>query len=133
MKPVGLLSGTVDLLMGTGTHDFDLLSLGGALSADKLSGSTLGFGGTVQLSLLAGSNPLKGGDTFDLFDGTLSGSFAGIDATGLGLATGLELDTSAMGSTGMVTVIPEPTALSMLMMVAMGSGLFWMRRRSSIL
>lgn len=122
---IGALSGDMAVTMGSGTHSFDLLSLSGVNTADKLAGSSAAFGGDLVVSLLAGSDALENGDSFDLFDGTLSGSFSSVSLPALGGA--LSWDTSALASTGTITVIPEPATLGLV--AAMGGSILFIRRR----
>ena len=52
----------------------------------------------------------QAGASFDLFDGTLSGSFDQIDTSSFALASGLAWDFAQLSSTGVVgiTAVPEP-------------------------
>lgn len=70
-------------------------------------------GGTFQV-LLDGYAPVFG-DMFDLFDfgGTLSGTFAAIDLPAL--SPGLLWDTSTLYTQGIVSVIPEPSSLGLIL------------------
>jgi hypothetical protein len=70
----------------------------------------LSFGGTLKLVSWAGFTG-QVGQSFDLFDwGSGSGSFSSIDASGLLLAAGTQLDTSRLYTDGVigVTAVPEP-------------------------
>jgi hypothetical protein len=125
---IGLLSGDMAVTMGSGTHNFDLLSLSGVNTADKLAGASTVLGGDLVVDLLAGSDVLENGDSFDLFDGTLSGSFNSVTLTSLG--GGLSWDTSALETTGTITVIPEPATLGLV--AAMGGSILFIRRRFMI-
>ncbi len=81
---------------------------------DKLIDSgLLALNGTLKLILIDGYNPTAGA-TFDLIDWNSSiGSFANIDFSLAGLDTGLAWDTSALYTTGLVSVtaVPEPSAI----------------------
>ncbi|MBL8853988.1 MAG: PEP-CTERM sorting domain-containing protein, partial [Planctomycetaceae bacterium] len=81
---------------------------------DKLIDSgLLALNGTLKLILIDGYNPTAGA-TFDLIDWNSSiGSFANIDFSLAGLDTGLAWDTSALYTTGSVSVtaVPEPSAI----------------------
>ena len=67
---------------------------------------TLTYGGTLTVTNATGFS-LAPGDTFDLFDFT--GSPGGFVATNLpALSGGWTWDTSQLGTTGIIAVIPEP-------------------------
>jgi len=77
---------------------------GGSPLADKLVSPTITLGGTLKVVNVG--QPLQIGDTFDLFDGALSGAFSVFD---LGYYT---WDTSQVATTGIITVtgtLPPPT------------------------
>jgi probable HAF family extracellular repeat protein len=83
----------------------------------------LGAGGTLKL-VSWGSFVAQAGQSFDLLDwGSLSGSFAGIDISGLALAPGLVLDTSRLYVDGTVSVqaVPEPAGWALMF-----GGLAWL-------
>ena len=89
----------------------------------------LSFGGTLTLTSWNGF-VAQAGQHFDLFDwGSTTGSFASIDASGFKLAAGTQLDTSALYTTGeiSVTAVPEPAHWAMLL--AGLAGLAWRMRR----
>ena len=75
---VGTLTAGDDVTLG-GTTVAEL----SAATADKLSatGSTIALGGTLNVTNIGGLT-LVGGTVFDLFDGTLTGSFATINLPG---------------------------------------------------
>jgi hypothetical protein len=88
----------------------DLNKTGLTLACDKLnvSGGFLQLGGLLSVSLTGDS--LVAGDAFTLFSaGTYSGSFNTYNLPDLS-ASGLSWDTSALGSTGVLSVaaVPEP-------------------------
>lgn len=98
------LAGTVTLNSGSIVSNRINKAAGPVLTADKVnkSGGTLTLAGTLKVVLDGGTLAL--GDSFDLFDGTLAGSFA---ATNLpAVATGLKWDCSqlATGGNGTITV-----------------------------
>jgi len=66
------------------------------------------LGGTLDVSLFDGVDPHKG-DTFDLFDGTMNGTFQAVNLPEL--RHGLAWDTSRLYADGTVTVVPEPVSL----------------------
>jgi autotransporter-associated beta strand protein len=104
-----------------GTLNLGSLMLGGA-SLFEINASTntsdlaivsalLSFGGTLNVTNLAGT--LSSGQSFNLFDwGTTSGSFTSVTLPGLG--SGLAWDQSNLYSTGVIAVIPEPSAAALL-------------------
>ena len=84
-------------------------------NADLLSASgTLTFNGngTLQINNIGAS--LLEGDTFNLFDGTISGPFATVNLPTLD--AGLQWDESQLYSTGIIDVIavPEPATFALL-------------------
>ncbi len=118
------IGGTTACTLACGTDDalknssFDKYVVGGHLT----------FGGTLKLTSWQGF-VAQAGDRFDLLDwGSESGSFSSIDASGLLLAPGTQLDTSQLYSTGEinVTAVPEPAALALW---AGGLGLLAVRSR----
>lgn len=91
---------------------------------------TLNFGGTLTLVSWQGFTG-QAGQSFDLFDwGSSSGTFAGIDASGLLLAGGTVLNTSRLYIDGTVsiTAVPEPATWA-LWLAGAGAMLALARRR----
>ena len=89
----------------------------------------LSFGGTLTLTSWNGFVG-QAGQHFDLFDwGSTTGRFASIDSSGLRLAAGTQLDTSALYTTGeiSITAVPEPGQWALLL--AGLAGLTWRARR----
>ncbi|OYU81314.1 MAG: hypothetical protein CFE45_27935, partial [Burkholderiales bacterium PBB5] len=89
----------------------------------------LSFGGTLALTSWNGFVG-QAGQHFDLFDwGSTTGNFASIDASGFKLAAGTRLDTSALYTTGeiSITAVPEPRQWALLL--AGLAGLTWRTRR----
>jgi hypothetical protein len=89
----------------------ELNKTGVTTSSDKLVvvGGALAFGGTLNVTLLGGSDPLTGGETFDLFDATaFSGSFTATNLPALG--AGLNWWTDNLGVDGTITVNRAPAA-----------------------
>jgi hypothetical protein len=102
--------------LGSG-NSFDRYAVGGALK----------LGGTLKLASFEGFVGTAG-ERFDLFDwGTLEGSFAAIDASGLQLAPGTVLDTSRLYVDGSIAVqaVPEPATV-VLWLIASAA---WLARR----
>jgi T5SS/PEP-CTERM-associated repeat protein len=90
--------------------------------------NTLTVAGTLQVVLDGAYSPTNG-KSFDLFDwgqtGDLTTTFSNVDFTLAPLATGLSWDTQNLYTQGIIAVVPEPAALSLL---AVG-GLLALRRR----
>lgn len=97
-----------------------LMDIGGAApgSFDRyVSDGNLQLGGTLVLMPWAGYVG-QAGDTFDLFDGTLSGSFDRIYTDNFTLASGLRWDFSRLDGEGVLgivatTPVPEPGTWAM--------------------
>ncbi len=77
---------------------------GGIPANDWVNAVTRPFvmGGVLTVTQLAGSEALTVGDSFNLFDGTMSGSFAETNLPTLGI--GLEWDTTSLGVNGEISV-----------------------------
>jgi len=76
----------------------------------------------------------QSGESFLLFDAeTLAGVFAEIDFTAAALGEGLLWDTSALATTGVLTVstVPEPSA-ALLISLGLAFALFHQRRRRAL-
>ncbi len=94
----------------------------------SIVGGKLSFGGRLKLVSWAGYTA-QAGDTFNLFDwGQSAGSFDAIDASGLMLASGTQLDTSQLYVDGSlhVVAVPEPQIWALLL-----AGLWWVRRAAT--
>lgn len=95
-----------------GTVAFDVLRSGGAFSNDTISNvTTLSFGGTLQVNLDPGTEPLASGDVIKLFDAaSYTGSFVSIQPAIPG--AGLMWDVSSLAVNGTLKVTnalpPEP-------------------------
>ncbi|WP_414858790.1 PEP-CTERM sorting domain-containing protein, partial [Paucibacter sp. TC2R-5] len=100
-------------------------------SFDKyIVAGNLSLNGTLKLTSWNGFVAQKG-QSFDLLDwGTLTGTFADIDATGFKLAAGTQLDYSQLYTSGEIRVmaapVPEPETYALLLA---GLGLLAWRRR----
>jgi autotransporter-associated beta strand protein len=97
--PLGTLNFSNHLTLA-GTTVMELNRAAGQ-KADLISAVTLAFGGTLTITNL-GTN-LQVGDTFNLFDGAISGSFAATNLPALS-STNLFWDVSLLNSQGIVTV-----------------------------
>lgn len=104
------------VLSGTDADGYGRLSVGGDIILNSL----------IFRITLANYDPAFG-DSFDLFDygGELTGTFSSLDLPVLG--SGLNWDTSALYSEGIVSVVPEPST-GMLMLLG-GFALGRRRRR----
>jgi hypothetical protein len=90
----------------------------------NLSGSG-NLAGTLDIELLSGFVP-KVGDSFDILNGTITGTFANLDLPSL--PGGEQWNTSELYSSGLLTVTPEPSTFALLVIGAI-SLLFYARRR----
>ncbi len=71
-------------------------------------------GGTLNLMLIDGFAPLEGA-SFQIFNGAMPGYDAGSFTLATNLGGGLFWDIDALASYGMVTVVPEPGTLGLMM------------------
>ena len=86
------------------------------------------LGGLLDVVLINDFRP-QGGNRFDLFDGRTSGVFNSVSLPPLG--SGLSWDTNGLYTQGVITVVPEPGTL-VLLLLAVASGVAWasvIRRR----
>jgi mucin-19 len=98
----------------------DKLNVTGALNLSANS--------TLTVRLMTGYTPALG-DSFNILSwGSLSGTFNPIinEPT---LSSGLTWDNSALYTTGTISVVPEPATWTMLVLAAMGLGIYWRRSR----
>lgn len=96
----------------------------------KTGGGTLAYGGTLNITVAAGSEPLAVGDTFDLFDAdAFSGSFTRI--TGMA-GPGLGWDTSKLAVDGTVKVNAAVAAGTILSIENLGGGSYKLRLQGSV-
>ena len=107
---------------------FDGNAWGSTISFD--SGIPITLGGNLELDLVAGGNPASlVGDSFQVFDWTgvnPSGQFANITND---LPAGYAWDTSQLYTTGNVTLVPEPSTLTLLGSALLGLGIVYLRQR----
>lgn len=109
------LAGIASMEISAALGDSDLISVATALA----------FGGTLNVTNLGGT--LVNGQSFDLFDfdfGQSSGTFSSVNLPSLD--GGLSWDDSALYSTGVIAVVPEPGTAGLL---ASLTGLLALRRR----
>ena len=104
---------------GTTPGLFDQLDVQGLFAA----------GGTLQLTIDEGYTPALG-DSFNLFNGTTPGFNSGSFLISTNLGEGLAWDTSALGSLGVVSVVPEPSTW-ILLAAGVLSTVAWTRRSGS--
>jgi len=131
----GLSPASVNLEYLSLTPSSTLLMEVGGLSAgsqyDVLNLSEAGMlDGTLELDLINKFVPTLG-QTFDIINGTTTGHFSSLLLAPL--PNGLRWDTSNLYTTGMISVVPEPSALALLGIGAIGIlGYGWRRRKSRI-
>jgi autotransporter-associated beta strand protein len=119
------VSYTANMYLGASSQT--VMELGGLQSgtqADKVDVTgTLSLGGGLTVVSYNGFQPTLG-DKFDLIDATTTtGAFSSISLPQL--STGLQWDTSALSTNGVISVVPEPTTLGLFAV----AGLAAMRRR----
>ena len=85
--------------------------------------------GDLNVVLLNGFQP-QAGESFQLFEGDLSGSFSQLTLPAL--SNGLSWNTSNLDTNGTISVVPEPSTLALLGVGAFGllAGA-WRRRRAA--
>ncbi len=92
----------------------------------KVTGQLV-LAGSLDVDLINGFQPLVG-ETFDLFNGSMSGEFGQVNLPALG--NGLSWDTSSLNTSGQIIVVPEPSTLALLGVGAVGLlTLAWRQRR----
>lgn len=108
-------STTVMQLAGANPSQYDDIKVAGHLT----------MGGTLRVLFVNGFSPVQG-NTFDLFDwGSQSGSFT-LDLPSL--SGGLAWDTSAITTTGSLSVVPEPSTWGLLILGIVSISLLRRRR-----
>jgi len=124
------------------TVDGDLTMAAGALLTMEFTGTGLGAfdqiairdfftaGGTLFLDV---SYAADAGDTFTIFTDGLAGRGwnAGSFTIATNLGGGLAWDTSALGASGVVSIVPEPSALALAAIGLVASSMLCQRRRSA--
>jgi autotransporter-associated beta strand protein len=108
--PLGALNFANNLaLSGTAVMELNRTNVP---NADLISGATLALGGTLTVTNIGGT--LQAGDSFQLFSGTITGTFATTNLPALS-STNLFWNTSKLSSQGILTVAlklpPAPTIL----------------------
>ena len=117
------------MLLAGASMDYELDMPG---SGDELQvGGLATLNGTLNVGLSSGFTP-SAGQSFDLINGTKTGSFSQINLPTLD--NGLQWNTSNLYSTGTISVTPEPSTLALLAAGAIGlAGYAWRRRRKRCL
>ena len=82
--------------------------------------------GTLELTYLDGFSP-SAGESFDFFNGATTGSFSEVSLPTL--SNGLSWNTSSLYTGGVVSVVPEPSAVALLAAGAIGLVGHGLRRR----
>jgi fibronectin-binding autotransporter adhesin len=98
----------------------------GTPNADLISAGSIAQGGTLTVQNIGAALLL--GDTFDLFNGTLSGSFSTVNLPTLSDPS-WSWDTSGLPVSGTITVIPEPSSVTLSLIGGFSLALFLIRRR----
>ena len=104
---------------GTAPGLYDQLDVQGLFAA----------GGTLSLTIDEGFTPVSG-ESFTLFNGATPGFDSGSFALSSNLPDGLAWDTSALATTGVVTVVPEPSTWALLISALLFTW-GWVRRSGS--
>jgi hypothetical protein len=87
----------------------------------------LALAGKLDVELIDGFTPLPG-ETFDLFNGSMSGAFSQVSLPAL--SNGLSWNTSNLDTNGTISVVPEPSTLVLLAAGAIGLlGCAWRRQK----
>jgi len=112
-------------LAGTTTMELDRSA--SPQLADLISATSIAFGGQLVVTNIGAT--LLYGDSFDLFDGVLSGSFGG--GIELPLVDGLSWDISGLnaGGSGLIQVIPEPSTFALGLLGGLGLMFLVMQNR----
>ena len=84
--------------------------------------------GLLDVELIDGFTP-QVGESFEVFDGNISGTFSQLSLPALG--NGLSWDTSDLYTNGTISVVPEPSTLVILAAGAIGLVGYGRRRRAS--
>ncbi len=93
----------------------------------KVTGQLV-LAGDLDLVLLDGFQP-QADESFQLFDGPLSGTFSQLTLPALG--NGLSWNTSNLDTNGTISVTPEPSTLALLAAGAIGWLVYGVRRRTA--
>jgi hypothetical protein len=121
LENMNLLSTSTLLVELAGTSpgsQFDVINLSG----------TGNLSGTLDVELLGGFIPQLG-NSFDIINGTTSGTFGTLSLPSL--SGGLSWDTSCLYNSGVISVVPEPGTIGLLLTGALAAMIHWRRRTTS--
>jgi hypothetical protein len=116
-------------LLSTSTLLVELAGTSPGSQYDVINLSGVGnLSGTLDVDLLGGFTP-QFGDSFDILNGTTTGTFGTLSLPSL--SGGLSWDTSGLYSNGVISVVPEPSSIGLLLTGIMAA-MAYRRRRMAI-